>query len=227
MLRIALPVLLLSFAAAAQVPSTRPPFIRATGQASVSVQPDTAKIDLGVITQAAAAQAASSQNATETNAVIAALQGLLGANADIKTISYSVNPNYTYPTGSPPNLVSYTVTNVLEVTIGDLTMVGKVVDTAVTAGANSVQRLTFTLKDDSSVRQQALRLAAQQAMSDANAIASGLSVHTGAVLSAIEGSTATPIPVMGALAAAPSSTPIQPSNLVIQATVTLDLQIAQ
>lgn len=225
-LRVVLPVLLFSLSAAAQVPASRPPFIRAVGNASVSVQPDTVKIDLGVVTQATTAQAASSQNSSQTSAVISALQGLLGANADIKTLGYSVNPNYSSGVGGPPTLTGYTVTNSLEATLTDLSAVGKVIDTAVGAGANNVQRLDFSLKDDSSVRQQALRTASQQALSHANAIASGLNVHTGSVLSASEGTSSTPLPVY-ALAAGVSSTPIQPGNLVIQATVTLEVQISQ
>jgi uncharacterized protein YggE len=224
--KISLPLFLVALAAQAQVATRGVPFIRATGTASVSIQPDTAKIDLAVTTQASTAQQASSQNATQTSAVIAALQQLLGAGADIKTLSYSVSPVYTYPQNAPPNLVGFTVTNSLVVTVSDLTSVGKVVDTAVAAGATSIQGLTFTLKDDTMARQQALRLAAGQAMTDANAIASGLSVHLGAVLSAIEG-TATTTPVVGAAPGASASTPVQPGNLTIQATVTVDMQVSQ
>ncbi|MGH9663779.1 MAG: SIMPL domain-containing protein, partial [Bryobacteraceae bacterium] len=142
-------------------------------------------------------------------------------------VSYTVTPNYAYPNGSAPTLTGYTVTNVVEVTLTDLGSVGKVIDTAIGAGANNVQRLTFGLKDDSSVRQQALRLATQQATSDANAIASGLNVHTGGVLSAAEETTSTPTPVYAVLSAAAPSTPVQPSNLVIEATVTIEVQISQ
>lgn len=226
-LKAVLPVLLLSLPGAAQVQSARPPFIRATGHASVSAQPDTAKVGLGIVTQAQSAQAAASQNASQTSAVNAALQSLLGANADIKTLNYSISPNYAPSNGGPPTLTGYTVTNSVEVTLSDVTSVGKVIDTAVGAGANSVQQLNFTLKDDSSVRQQALRLASQQAMSDANAIASGLNVRLGAVLSAVEGTTSTPVPLYAAVSAVAPTTPIQPGSLTIQATVTLDVQISQ
>jgi uncharacterized protein YggE len=82
------------------------------------------------------------------------------------------------------------------------------------------------LKHDSAARQQALRLAAQKAMSDANAIASGLNVHTGAVLSATEGTNVTPV-ARFAVSAAITQTPIQPNDVSIQATVTVDVQIAQ
>ncbi|MEO7142431.1 MAG: SIMPL domain-containing protein [Bryobacteraceae bacterium] len=224
----ALPFLFLSFSLLGQVqPMRQLPFIRATGQGSVSIAPDTAIIDLGVITQAATAQDATAQNATQASAVIAALQQLLGANSSVKTISYSVNPNYNYPPNGPQTLLGYTVTNVVEVTVSDLTSVGKVVDTAVQAGANNVQRLQFTLKDDTSARQQALRLASMQAQANAGVIANGLGVHTGAVLAAIEGAAYTPMPVVGVLASGATATPVQPGNLTIQATVTLDLQVTQ
>ena len=224
-MKILLPAFLLAIALEAQV-APRMPFIQATGTASISIQPDTAQVNIAVTTQAATAQQASSQNATQTSAVIAALQQLLGPTAVIKTLSYSVSPNYTYPQNAPPNLVGFTVTNSIQVTVSDLSSVGKVVDTAVSAGATNIQGLNFTLKDDTAVRQQALSMAAGHAMNDANAIASGLSVHLGAVLSAVEGTSVTPVLAPG-VAGTAATTPVQPGNLTIQATVTVEMQVTQ
>ncbi len=54
---------LLAPSASAQLPSsTLPPSVRATGEAVISVKLDQAKIDIGVVTQAATAQTAASQN---------------------------------------------------------------------------------------------------------------------------------------------------------------------
>lgn len=196
--------------------------ITAVGQASVSVTPDMALVDVGVSTQAATAQDASQQNAAQAGTVISALQALLGTTASIKTISYSVSP--VYNTGQNATIIGYVVTNIVEVTLTDLTLVGKVIDTAIQSGANRVQGVSFGLQDNTAPVAQALKTAASSARSQANAIASGLNVQTGAVLRASEGvNTANPtalVPINGG-----ASTPIQTGMVVIQASVTIEVAI--
>ncbi len=198
--------------------------ITAVGQASVSVTPDMALVDVGVSTQAATAQDASQQNAAQAGTIISALQALLGTTASIKTISYSVSPVYNNPpSGQNATIIGYVVTNIVEVTLTDLTLVGKVIDTAIQSGANRVQGVSFGLQDHTVPVGQALKTAASSALSQAAAIASGLNVHTGAVLRASEGvNTANPtalVPTTGV------STPIQTGMVVIQASVTIEVAI--
>src|SRR4051812_24021839 len=71
--------------------------IRASGVGKVSIKPDQAQVSVAVVTQAATAQLAAAQNADQTTAVLNALKQLLGANADLKTINYSLTPLYNYP----------------------------------------------------------------------------------------------------------------------------------
>ena len=199
--------------------------ITAVGQASVSVTPDLAHVDVGVSTQAATAQDASQQNAAQAGTMISALQALLGSTASIKTISYSVSPVYNNPpSGQNATIIGYVVTNIVEVTPTDLTLVGKVIDTAIQSGANRVQGVSFGLQDDTAPVAQALKIAATRARAQANAIASGLNVQTGAVLRASEGvNTANPTaltPIAGG-----ASTPIQTGMVVIQASVTIEVAI--
>lgn len=210
----------------AQAPS-RPATIVAVGDASLSATPDTARIDVGVVTQAATAQDASTQNASQAGAMIAALQNLLGTAASIKTVNYSVTPVYNNPpSGQSATIVGYTVNNTVEVTLTDLEMVGKTIDTAIQSGGNRVQGVSFTLQDRTSVVAQALKTAAGRARSLADAIASGLNVHTGAVLHATEGVN-TINPVTPGMAAAAPPTPIETGLVVIQASVTLEVAITQ
>src|SRR5688500_5534741 len=138
-----------------------PPSIRTTGEATVTARPDRAQIDVGVVTQADTSQNAVSQNAQKLESTLARLRQLLGANADIKTISYNVTPNYRYPKeGGEPTIAGYTATNIVRVTLDDLTKVGNVIDTASQAGSNRIQNLRFMLKDEGPVQAQALREAA-------------------------------------------------------------------
>jgi len=220
-----IPVLMLfSLAATAQTVPRR--YIRAFGEGSVSITPDQAKIQFSVVTQAPTAEAAAAQNATQVTTLLAALRSVLGPQAELKTLSYSVSPNYSSPRdGTPPVLIGYTVSNTVEATINDLSLIGRLIDAGIQAGGNRVQGLRFGLRNDVPVRQQALRLATAQAKADADAMAAGLSLRTGAVVSIQEGVVVSPQPLdVRSLAAAPT-TPIETGQIDVRATVTVEFEI--
>src|SRR5215218_1665968 len=83
------------FAQQVQLPAAVP-YIRVHGQATVSAQPDRMQMDVGVISQASTSHAAAEANARQSNAVLEQLRKLVPA-ANIRTINFSVNPNYKYP----------------------------------------------------------------------------------------------------------------------------------
>jgi uncharacterized protein len=209
-----------------------PPTIRVSGEATITAKPDQAEISIGVMTQATTGQAASSQNAQKQDAVIAELRKILGAGAEIKTIGYSLSPNYRYPKeGGQPSISGYTASNVVQVKTGDLAQVGKAIDAATQSGANTVNSLRFTLKDDDAVRLQALREAAVNARSKADAIAAALKVKIVRVLRVDEGGQAVrPIYAQAEMArtsmAGAAPTPVEPGTLDIQASVSLVVEIA-
>jgi len=208
----------------AQAQSSRH-LVGASGQASVSVKPDQAKLDVGVVTQAATAQDAAAQNATQVASVLAQLRTVLGSAADIKTIGYSLNATYRYPQGAPPVLTGYAASNTVEVTMTDLSLIGRTIDAASQAGANSVQGLQFRVQDEETVRQQALGLATKQAKAHAQAIASGIGASLGAVVSAQEGGGVTVRAVTSGPAAAGTPTPIETGLVQIQASVSIQVEL--
>jgi uncharacterized protein YggE len=162
--------------------------VRATGEGSVSVRPDAARVSIAVVKQAASAGDAASQNATAAAAVIAAVRQLLGQNADIRTSSYSLTANYSVPRdGAPAQIIGYTATNVIEAVAADPTLAGRVIDTAIGAGANRINNVQLFLRDEEPSRAQALRVAAQRARARADAIALGVGVRLGQVLNAEQG----------------------------------------
>jgi uncharacterized protein len=216
--------LALAATAWSQVPSR--PSITAVGNATVSVAPDLARVDVGVVTQSATAQDATATNATRTAAVIGALQGLISSSANIKTISYSVSPVYTNPpAGQSPAITGYMVTNTVEVTLFDLTQIGKVIDAAIQNGANRVQGIAFDLQDHNPVVAQALKTAASTARVQADAIAAGLKVQTGAILHASEALNVV-TPLVGAVVTVAPSTPVETGVVVVRASVTVEVAIA-
>ncbi|HYW41267.1 MAG TPA: SIMPL domain-containing protein [Bryobacteraceae bacterium] len=197
--------------------------VQATGNASLGVNPDQASISIGVVTQGITAQDAAQQNATLSTTVQAAIRGVLGANGTIQTTSYSVSPRYN--NANPATIVGYTASNSVLVTTYDLSIIGKLIDTANGAGANNVGGVTFGLRNPDPFVAQALSQAAKQALTYAAAIAAGLNAHTGAVVSAQEGSTYTPVYAPGVAAGAAASTPIQTGAVTVTANVTVVVQM--
>jgi uncharacterized protein YggE len=186
-----------------------------------------------VVTQAATGQAASSQNAQKVDAVLSQLKKLLGQGAEIKTLSYSLSPNYRYPKeGGEPTISGYTASNTIQVKTGDLPQVGKLIDAATQSGANSVQSLRFTLKDEQAALSQALREAALKARAKADALASALKVRIVRVVQVDEGGQ--PMRPMFAEAMmartaveSKAPTPVEPGTVEVQAMVSLIVEIAQ
>ena len=214
----------LSVAAPAQTPRV----VRAVGEAVIMVRPDLARINVGVITQAATARDANVQNAARVEGVLAQLRQVLGPAADIQTTGYSLTPNYRYDRDSPPVLTGYTANNNVEVNISDLSLVGTVIDAASQAGANTVGGLQFTIKDPEPVRMRALGQAAKQGRAHAEAIVAGLGARIGAILAASEGATISPPIVRGdAPPTAAGATPIETGLVQVRATVTIDAELLQ
>ena len=206
------------------------PSIRVTGEATITTKPDQAEIDIGVVTQAQNAQDAATQNAQKVDAVLAALRNAIGAGADIKTVGYSLNPNYRYPErGGQPTITGYTASNTVQVKTSTLTQVGKIIDVSTQSGANNIQALRFTLKDEQAARAQALKEAALKARAKADALASALGLRIQRVLFVEEQGQTTPIPMYAkaAMEAGVGQTPVEPGTIDVRATVTLTVEVAQ
>ena len=204
--------------------------VRASGDATVSVKPDQLRLGVGVTTTAATAQEASDQNATQATAVIAALRKVAGTAGEIKTIGYSVSPNYRYPQGGgTPTLTGYTANNTVEVITSDLSLGGKLIDSSVQAGATNIQSLRFALKDSEAARFEALRLATLQAKRHAEAIATGLNARLGYVIAADEGAAARRVladtRTVNAAAGGTVPTPVETGMVDVYATVTLEIEL--
>ena len=204
--------------------------VRATGEATVTAVPDQARISIGVVNQAATADKAAAANAQQSDAVIKQLRGLLGSNAEIKTINYSISPDYNF-NGGRQKITGYTANNTVRVRIDDLKDVGRVIDAVAENGANTISGIQFTLRDERAVRIEALRRAAAQAKANAEAIASAMGLRVVGVISAEAGEPSMPHPVfaMAAMRAAPGGapTPVEAGTLDVGAVVTVTLEVTQ
>jgi uncharacterized protein len=205
--------------------------IRVTGDAKVTARPDRVQIDIGVTTRAAQSQEAASQNARQVDAVLAAVRKATPA-AVLKTISYSLNPTYQYHSkGEEPTIAGYSAVNVVQVTLDDLAKIGTVIDSATLAGANHVQGIQFTLRDQDAVRAEALRQAATRARAEADMLAAALGLKVVRVLS-VEENSPRMVPVrayMGApraVMSAATETPVEAGTLDVTADVMLTVEVS-
>jgi uncharacterized protein YggE len=223
---------LLATCAIAQEPARKAPTVRAHGTATVTAKPDQVRVDVGVVTQAQTAQAAAAENAKQLSQVLAELKKAAGAGAQVQTTSYSVHPNYRYPKdGGTPSIAGYTATNVVQVTSPDIANASKIIDTATRTGANTIQGVQFTLKDEQAVRSQALAEAVRQAHASASAMASALGLKIARVVS-LEDAAQPPVqPVREMMmqaraAAADVATPVEPGEIRVTANVILTAEVA-
>jgi len=211
----------------------RPPSISVTGEATIAAVPDQAQIEIGVTTQARTAPEASRENAERLARVLAEVKKLLGKGDEVKTSGYALNPQYRYPQGGKPEIVGYTANNTVHIKIAKLDEVGKMIDVAMQAGANTINRLAFTLKDEEGARLDALKQATLKAKTKAEAIAASLGLKVVRIVSVTEGERsfqpvyrAAPMARGEALAAAPP-TPIEQGTVDVRATVSLVADVSE
>ena len=209
-------IILLTFAGLAAAQTSRT--VQANGSTTLFVTPDQASIDVGVTTTATTAQDSAQQNATQSTAVLTAVKAILGGTGTVQTLYYFVSPRYA-PNTSTIN--GYITSNTIRVITSDLTIIGRLIDAANAAGANTVGGLSFGLQDHEPSVKQALTAATKQAMAHAVAIADGLGGKVGAVVSAQEGSSYAPILAGTGSGATATTTPVQTGTVSVYATVTL------
>jgi uncharacterized protein YggE len=222
-----LSLLLLMLSCSAMAAQTAVPSVQANGTATLTAKPNQAQLDVGVITNGATAQDASQQNASLSDTVQAALGKVLGSAGTLQTVSYYVTPRYSTTPNQPQVIIGYTAGNTVRVTTTDLSQIGLLIDAANQAGANSVGGLSFGLQNPQPLVEQALTLATKQASAHAAAIAAGLGGKLGAVMSAQEGSSYSPMVVGVAGAGAAVTTPVQTGIVTVYATVTIQVGLVQ
>ena len=163
--------------------------ISLTGAGTASATADEATIRMGVeVTKDSAAEAIS-DNAESMAAVINALKLMGISEDDIKTTSYSVYPQYDW-TEDGRVLLGYTVTNMVQVTVKDLDIIGDVIDAAGSTGANRMDGISFGLSDAKTqdLKNTAYVLALGDATDKADLIADTLGLTISGVQSVTENS---------------------------------------
>lgn len=166
----------------------KPKTLAITGTGLVKAKPDLAVIRFGVeVSMPTASQAQNKATAT-IQKVMASLQKLGIKDENIMTANYNIWAEMKYPQNAAPKVTGYHCSNQIQVTIDDLKKVSKVMDSSIAAGVNNVQSITFSLKDDSSLKKQALEKAVKEASSKAAAVAKASGTSLSGVKKIVESS---------------------------------------
>ncbi len=154
------------------------------GVAEFETAPDQAVLTFAIETQDKDAKAAQSDNREKANEVMNALWRLGIDKDQIETTYYNL---YKITEWENQRRVDkgYRVTNTMKITIDNLNDVGDVIDAVVSSGVNRVNDVSFKLSDKrkAEVKAEALRIAAENAKTKAEALALGADVTLGKVRS--------------------------------------------
>ena len=147
--------------------------ITTTGNGVVITQNNRAVMYLAVETMSPDAKQAAQDNAHIMTKVKHAVIGAGAAPDKIETDNYTMYPVYEYDKGKVKSR-KYEVNNRMKVVVEDLTKAGTVMDAAISAGANRIENIMFTVRNPGKYKDDALREAAQDARRKADIIAASL-----------------------------------------------------
>jgi uncharacterized protein len=200
--------------------------VTVTGEATVSVAPDTAMIRIGVTSQGKTARAASLANAKQMTAVLAAIRASGVADRDVQTTQLSLQPQYETDKGNTPQLTGFRATNQLNVKIRDINKLPDLLDHAIGAGANEMSGIEFVVSERSKLLDQARDDAIVDARRKAELYAKAAGAKVGPVVSITEEGSSPPPQPYKALRAGAAAIPVAPGELTLRAAVTVSYELA-
>lgn len=201
--------------------------VTAQGIGKVSGTPDVVTIGLGVETKATSAKSALDDNSTRAAAVIDVLKKSGVTAADLQTSQLSIRPSYDKDSQA---ITGYQVTNMVTAKLHDIAGAGAVIDAVGAAAGDAVrvQRLSFSIDDDSTLRAKARADAVKQAQAQAKQMADAAGIKLGAVRSIIESPSSSPVSYDTADRApeAAAAAPIEPGSQELSVVVQVVYEIA-
>jgi uncharacterized protein YggE len=138
-----------------------------TGTGRVSYTYDTAQLTLGVTELADSPSVAFKAMTEKITKVVASASAKGITDANLKTGTLSLYQETEWKDGVQ-TIRGYRATNTVTIKVKDLTQVASIMETAVSAGANQVQGVTFTLADPSALEGQAIDAAIDNARAQAD-----------------------------------------------------------
>jgi len=188
------------------VPATDTITVQGDGQATLP--PDVAKISFSVQNTAKTVSDAQSATTKQANAAIDYVKSQDVDEKDIKTLSYNISPQYSYPnpcyggtcpvySDNTPKIIGYQVSETIQVTMRDLTKVGEMLGGLGKLEVQNVNGPAFALDDSTAGYSAARADAIKKAKAQAKALADQLGVRLGKIVNFSESSGGYPYPMYG------------------------------
>jgi uncharacterized protein YggE len=145
--------------------------IAVAGKGVVKINPDVAYLWIGTEKIENNAEEAQKLVTQKVNDILASLDKMGLPKDKIETTRVTLQPEFKYDKGKRIP-VGYTARHQIKVTIDKLDDVGKIIDISIASGATDINRLIFSLKDETPHKKSALKKAFDDAKAKAETIAS-------------------------------------------------------
>ena len=205
--------------------------ITVSGNGNAYVAADTAVISLGVNARDKDVLKAQAAVNEAIAAVRAALEEKGVAKEDINTDYINIYAIYDYQ-NDMEQIVAYNANSTLAIRVTDMESVGSLIDTAFTAGANTLNGIDFSASDTAAARAEALKAAVADAKAKAEALAEAAGLKVKELKAIEEGGTYSYANSRGfetkeMAAAADYGTVVQSARLVVSATITVTYEAGE
>ena len=206
--------------------------ITVTGSAEMQAPPDRAVIEASVEATGDSAAAVRDELSTRSDSLRQALRDAGLDDDQLTTGRFAIRPQYNpREPGEEPTQTGYEGTHTITIDVDDVDATGDVIDTAIDGGADSIDRIEYTLAESTrdSLREDALQAAVDTARGEASVLADRIDASLGSVQHvSTSGGGISPTYERYAVAedAAGGSTELQPEDVTVSATVEVTYRIA-
>jgi len=161
-----------------------------TGSSSIELKPDMATISLGVESYATTVSVARDNASISINEMLDVMKKVGIDDEDIQTTAFNIYPQYEYievredgRVRGVQELVGFTVSNMLLVTVKNLDDIGEIIDKITDAGGNDVRfnSINFGIQDPVPYQSQLRKLAVEDGITKASQLAEYSGVKLGSI----------------------------------------------
>lgn len=186
-------------------PATDTITVQGTGQATLA--PDVARVSFTVQHTAATVAAAQEETVKQANEALEFVKTQGIAEKDVKTLSYNISPQYSYPNpctrgelcpdyySGTPKITGYQVSESIQVTMRDLSAVGEMLSGLGKLGVQNLNGPNFALDDSTAGYNAARADAISKAKTQAAVLAAQLGVSLTKIVNFSESSGGYPYPM--------------------------------
>ena len=205
--------------------------ISVSGEGIVETSPDRAEISVGVISRNKDASKIQNESARISAEILNSIAALGIDRKNIRTGNYNFRQVSHTDDKGKEIFDGYEITNSVTIIVDDIKIIGKVIDTALSHGANTVDSLQFDIRDKKNLQLDAIQLAIRDARTKAEFAAKELgkniigvknvTIHSASISSPRYSKTA----MLDAGAVGNFETPIESGTLNCSASVSIDFEI--